>query len=364
MRRILRNIPLPFWCYFLPMMARTFGLLPDASSFYEEMVRMLLPGALILLLLSANLSSLLKIGKVSLATMCVGSLGIVLGGVGSFFLFRHFLPEKAWMGLGTLAGSWIGGSINMAALKEAIGTPSELFSPMIFVDSLVAYSWMGFLLFLAPYQTRFDRWNHSRKEWLEAADKILKDFPFQKKVSSITFKNALLLLGIAFLGTCFSLWLSQRLPPWKGGVTPQTWLVLVATTSALLLSLTPLSRLETLGASRLGGFLLYLMLLSMGAQADLKELLHFPLFVLVGIVWVCIHGGILFLAGRAFKIPLFFLATASQANVGGVVSAPIVASCYESRLAPLGLLLAIVGNLTGTYLGLLTAYLMRLVSTL
>jgi len=345
------------------MVGRTLGILPDNPFLYEKIVEMLLPAALLLLLLSTPFLSLFKVGKVAFATMLVGSLGILLGGPLSLFLFRSALPEKAWMGFGTLAGSWIGGSINMAALKTAIGTPNDLFSPMIFVDSVIAYSWMGLLLSLAPYQAAFDDWNHSNKEWLENLHETLKTLPSKKEVPSRALKNFLMLLGIAFLGTVFSFSFSKRLPTLEGVVTEKTWLVLLPTTLALLLSFTPLSRLEGGGASRIGTFFLYLILIAMGSQADLKALTRFPLFILVGAVWVLIHGIFLFCFGRIFKIPLFFLATASQANIGGVVSAPLVAACYEKRLAPLGLLLAIFGNITGTYLGLLTTYLMRWVTT-
>ena len=362
MRRLLKAVPLPFWFYFLPMVARTLGILPEKPLFYDAWVRALLPAALILLLISTQLSSIFKVGQIALMTMLVGSLGIIAGGPLALFIFHRGLPQNAWMGFGTLAGSWIGGSINMVALKEAIGTPNDLFSPMIFVDSVVAYSWMAILLSLAPYQVVLDRWNGSHMESLDSLHQTLKRLPSEKEISSLTFKNGLILSGVAASGSVLSLLVSRRLPPVEGVFTQQTWLVLFATGLATLLSFTPLSRLESLGASRLGTFFLYAMLLGMGAQADLKALAHFPLFVLVGMVWVLIHGVILFCYGRIFKIPLFFLATASQANIGGVVSAPVVAACYEKRLASLGLLLAIFGNITGTYLGLLTAYLMRITS--
>ncbi|MBI4436257.1 MAG: DUF819 family protein [Candidatus Omnitrophica bacterium] len=364
MREIFKYIPIPFWCYVLPMIGRTFGLLPDETVFYEKGVALLLPGALILLLLSTQLTSLFKIGNLSLLTMIVGSLGIVVGGPLSLRCFRFLLPEDAWMGFGTLAGSWIGGSINMAALKEAIGTPSHLFSPMVFVDSMIAYGWMAFLLSLAPYQTAFDRWNRSKRSFLDETDEKLKMLsPKKEGVSLKTPGHLLVLFGVAAAGTLLTFSLSKLIPPMGTFLTQKTIFVLLATALAMGLSFTPLSRLEEWGASRLGTLFLYLMLIAMGSQADLKGLAHFPIFVLVGLVWVMIHGVILFAFGKVFRIPLFFLATASQANIGGVVSAPIVAACYEKRLAPLGLLLAIFGNLTGTFLGLLSAHLMRLVTS-
>ncbi len=361
MLRFFRKVPLVFWCYFLPMAARTAGLLPDATGLYEEIVRLLLPAALILLLISVHLPSVFKVGKVAFAALFVGVFGIMVGGPLSVWLFRQVLPENAWMGFGALSGSWIGGSLNMAALKEALGTPNDLFAPMVFVDVSVVFVWMGFLISLVPYRTLFDRWNRSRKEWLEAMPKTAQTLPVEVS-GSLNTRNVAILLGVAVLGTVFCFLLSKRLPVIEGIFSGQTWLVLSATTLAVGLSFTPLVRLEKLGASRLGSVLLYIMIIALGAQADLKDLSRFPLFVLVGIVWALTHGIILFVYGRIFRVPLFFLAVASQACLGGVVTTPIVAACYEKRFASLGLLLALLNNIVGTYLGFLTAHLIRLIT--
>ncbi|PYQ49943.1 MAG: hypothetical protein DMF78_16985 [Acidobacteria bacterium] len=55
------------------------------------------------------------------------------------------------------------------------------------------------------------------------------------------------------------------------------------------------------------------------------------------------------------RAPLFFLGAASQAWVGGYSSAPLVAAIYQPAMAPVGLLLAVLGNVVGTYLGLAVA---------
>jgi uncharacterized membrane protein len=68
-----------------------------------------------------------------------------------------------------------------------------------------------------------------------------------------------------------------------------------------------------------------------------------------------IHASILVLYGILGRIPLFFLVTSSQANIGGTASTPIVAGVYQPQLASLGLLLAIAGNVIGTYAGILIA---------
>ena len=123
----------------------------------------------------------------------------------------------------------------------------------------------------------------------------------------------------------------------------------------ILLSLTPAARLERYGASRWGYLCLYLLLAAMGSQARLQYILQAPLLIVMAYVWVSIHAVILAVYGYCCRVPLFFLVTSSQANIGGTASTPIVAGVYQPRLASLGLLLAIAGNVIGTYAGILIA---------
>ena len=87
-----------------------------------------------------------------------------------------------------------------------------------------------------------------------------------------------------------------------------------------------------------------------------------PLLIVAGIVLVLIHAIFLLIVSRFARIPLCLVATASQANIGGPASAPIVAAAYEPALAPVGLLLGILGNVMGMYLGLITSVLCKWVS--
>ena len=161
----------------------------------------------------------------------------------------------------------------------------------------------------------------------------------------------LLALSISFLAQ----WASARFPAFGGVASGSTWTILLVTTAALLLSLTPLRKLGEGGASRLGSFALLVLLASIGARADLRAVIAAPVFLALGLPWIAIHGAILLAAGYLLKAPLGLIATASQANVGGPISAPIVGATFSKPLAGLGLLMAILGNIMGTYLGLLTA---------
>ena len=113
----------------------------------------------------------------------------------------------------------------------------------------------------------------------------------------------------------------------------------------------------------LAGLLVFLLLAGIGAQGDLKEVMQAPLYLAAGAVWIAIHVAILYAAARIVRAPLFFIATGSMANIGGAASAPVVAGVYHPAMAPVGLLMAVVGYVFGIYGALLCAWLLGQVAT-
>lgn len=242
----------------------------------------------------------------------------------------------------------------MVAVKEAIGTPDAVFFPMIVVDTVVAYSWMGMLILLEAVQKKYDGWSRAERSVVEAlAQKTASE---QKCSTTFSLGYFFLILTVAFGGSAIARALANA---FGGGSF--AWTVIAASTLGIMLSFTALRKLEHHGASRIGYVFLFLVLTSIGARASLAGILSAPVLILAGFALVLFHGGLLFVVSRLARIPLCLVATASQANIGGPASAPIVAAAYEPALAPVGLLLGILGNVMGTYLGLLTSQLCRIV---
>jgi uncharacterized membrane protein len=154
-------------------------------------------------------------------------------------------------------------------------------------------------------------------------------------------------------------WLGQRIAPRFEFLSLTGWVILLASTAAVLLALTPVRALEKLGASKLGSFLLYVVLITIGAKTTVTSLQAAPAFMVYGTMVLILHGILLFAIGRALRVPLFLLATASQANVGGPISAPILAVAYRPGSAHIGVLMGVAGALIGTYLGAVGGYLCR-----
>jgi uncharacterized membrane protein len=140
------------------------------------------------------------------------------------------------------------------------------------------------------------------------------------------------------------------------------WVITIATLIGIGLSATPVRKLEYSGASKLGSVFLYVLIATIGMQMDLGAVADNPGLFAIGLIWISIHGIILILVCKWLKIPFFFLAVGSQANVGGSASASVVAAAFHPSLAPVGVLLAILGYAIGTYGGYLTALMMQWIS--
>jgi len=368
-----RIVPSIALVYYLPTFASTVGFIPSDSAAYDWMRDYLLPFSLFILMITTDVPAVLRIGPRAIAMMLLGTAGVVVGGPITLWLFSPWLPPDAWKGLAALSGSWIGGGGNFAAIKEAVGAPDSIIGPIIIVDTVVAYTWMGVLLFLANYQTVIDRWNNARVDVLEDLNQRFKAFQ-ETQVRTIQLADVLTVLVIGFGGAVGCQYLSN----WIHGAThpglmevapsvasifsPFTWLVILISTLGIALSFTPLRRIEMAGASKLGYAALYLFLTSIGAKADLAGILEAPVLLLVGIVWLSFHVAFLLVGARLLRAPFFLVAVGSQANIAGAASAPIVAAAYYESMAPVGLLMGMLGYLVGNYAGLLCAFLLRLVA--
>ena len=364
LKRLFTYLPPVIFVYFLPMISTTLGITPPASAAYDFTTRYFLPVALFLLMISVDLKSVARLGPMALVMMSAGTVGIILGGPVALALFGHWLPSDAWQGFAALSGSWIGGTANMVAIAESVGTPPSAFNPVIVVDTVVGYGWMGVLLFFSAWQSRFDRWSNARTRAIEETNARLAEM--ERERHPTTVRDVAFLLGMGVGAAVVAVKLGATLPALGNPtiISGTTWAVLMVVTAGLLLSFTPLREYEKVGASQFGYTALYLLLAGIGAQADVKAVLQAPLYLAAGAVWIATHVVVLYAAARLVRAPLFFIATGSMANIGGPVSAPVVAGVYHPAMAPVGLLMAVVGYVFGVYGALICAYLLGQVATL
>lgn len=373
---IFNILPTVFWVYFIPMLLSTIGIFPAKSAAFNLLRDFGLPASLFILFISVSMPDIIRLGPRALGIMIIGSIGVVLGALGAMLVVKPFfawgwLPIEhktvLWKGVSMLSGSWIGGGANMAAVWESVVSnpptrvEGEIYSAMIAVDVIVAYSWMALVIAFSAFQKRFDAWNRADTRMIEEVNEHMKKVQ-EQNAKYLRTDKFLYIIALAFVVTFVCFYFSQKLGAWldasitnklvKSVVGYYSILIVFVTVAGLGLSMTPARRLEDYGASRVGYALLYIVLAMIGAKANLNAVSKFPLYIFMGVVWISIHAGVLLLGARLLRSPIFFAATASQANIGGPVSAPVVAAAYQPHLAVVGLLMAVVGNILGTFLAL------------
>jgi uncharacterized membrane protein len=308
------------------------------------------------------------------------TLGIVLGGPVAVLFVTWFMPDvvsvptdELWRGLSTIAGSWIGGGANQAAMKEIFEVSDNLFGSMLVVDIVVANIWMAFLFYGADQTKKIDKWLQSDVSAIEQLKTKVADY--KAKVSKIpTTTDLFVMMAVAFGGVALSHWFSDYIVPilsqhsdalesmrLNSLLSGFFWLIVVATTVGLGLSFTKARQLEGVGASNWGSVFIYILVATIGMKMDLKEVFNNLDLFAIGIIWILIHVLILFIVAKLIKAPFFYVAVGSQANIGGAASAPVVASAFSPTLAPVGALMAVLGYAVGTYGAIICAYLMQAV---
>jgi len=356
---LFKFLPSMFWIYFLPMVLSTCGLIDAKSPIYQDITKYLLPPSLFLLLFNVDFKAISRLGPTALIVFFAGSFGIMFGMVVSFAIFKPLIGSQFWSGFGALAASWTGGSANMVAVKEALGTPDPVFLPMVIIDTIIPYAWVAILISLAGRQQSFDTWNRADRRVLDDLQESLKGTALKEK-QPIKFLNAFLIIALAFIIGFAARAISIYLPTGHNILTPYAWTVIVVTTTAIILSMTPVNNIPATGSNKFGKWILYFVLTSIGARASLSHASEVGILVAAGLVVILIHVTILLIVGRLVRAPLFLLATASLSNIAGLVSAPVIAELYQPGFACVGLLLAILGHTIGAYNGIITGQICRL----
>lgn len=378
-QKFYRFVPALLLCYFIPSLLNTFGIVDGhESKLYYVASRYLLPACLVLLILSVDLKAILSLGPKALVMFLTGTMGIVIGGPIALLIMSaidpaltgNHGPDAVWRGMTTLAGSWIGGGANQAAMKEVYEVGGNIFSVMVTVDVIVANIWMAVLLFLASNAKKIDTATGADTSAIDALrHKVEKYHAENARIPSL--RDLMMIVAVGFGVTGLAHFCADWLAPFFTEHYPWTekysltssffWLVVIVTTIGLVMSFTPARHLEAAGASKVGSAYLYILVATIGLHMDVTKILDTPEYFFLGIIWMIVHAGLMLLVAKLIRAPLFYMAVGSQANVGGAASAPVVAAAFHPALAPVGVLLAVFGYAVGTYMAWMCGQLLQVV---
>jgi uncharacterized membrane protein len=356
--KVFDFLPAIIWIFLAPIFLSNLNVIPRSTPIYSTFRSFAVPMFIVLMLLDINIKEVLKVAWRGAGVMVLGSFGIVLGAATAFAIFRSGLPPDTWKGFGALAGSWIGGTGNLAAVAESIQTPSEMVGMVVLVDNFVYVAYFPIILSSKRWAKRFNRFTRVSQTQLDqfAADTA----KVERKSTEVHFKDILTLVGWSFTAVFIANTLARFLPVVEPVLTEQTWAILLVTTIGIALSATPLRNVP--GTMPLGMALTYIYMTMIGAGADLTQIGGAQWFLVAGFVCIAVHFVFIILGARLFRIDVSMAAVSSVAAVGGAASAPVAAAYHREELVPISIMLALIGYALGNYLGVATAYLCHLLT--
>lgn len=355
--KLFEYLPAIVIIYFIVMLASTFELWEKTDSVtaaYKSIKSNLLPAMIFLMLLLADMREIFKLGKKMLLTFLLASVSIALGFIGMFALLHTSFAEESWKAFAALSGSWMGGTANMVAIQGALNLPDSAMGYTLLIDSIDYAIWVMILLALVPFAKRFNMWIKADTSVIDEVGACLALKEEAKK--PIDFASLFFLLGTSLLVSTLSQYGASFLPN-TDFLTTSTWIVILATLAGILFAMTPLAKIS--GSLELANIMLYIIVALIASRANFSELTEAPLYIFAGFIIIAIHVVIMIIFAKIFKIDLFSLGVASLANIGGIASAPILASAYSKALIPIGVLMAMMGYILGTLGGLMVGKILK-----
>jgi uncharacterized membrane protein len=289
----------------------------------------------------------------------MGSLGLIVGAPLGLLAVRQWLSPEARKAFGSLAGSWTGGTANLASVSEMLDASGTETGLAVLGDATIYAIWLPVLLASKKFADRFARFTKVEADRLEKMDRAALEHFREPRVA--TTRDYLFLLFVALAVTWAAEIAVEYLPAFDPYLTKSTWRILLITTVGIVLSYTPLRHIA--GSQELAMAFVFLYLAKTGASAELQQLAGQALpFLAACAIWIVTHGAFCALGAWLFRTDLHTAAIASAANIGGVAASSIVATHHRPSLVPAAILMALIGFAIGNYCGYIAAMLCRMIS--
>jgi len=231
--KVFDYLPAIIWIFIAPIFLSNLGVIPISSPIYDTFRSFAVPLFIVLMLLDIDIRQSMKVAWRGAGVLVLGSLGIVLGAAVSFWMFREGLPPETWRGYGALAGSWIGGTGNLAAVAESLQTPSEMVGMVVLVDNFVYLVYFPIILMAKRWSGWFNAWTRVSQQQIDHISEAAAEV--EKKSHEVHFKDLITLIGWAFVAMLLAETLAHYFPELPPVLTRGTWAILLVTTFGIAL---------------------------------------------------------------------------------------------------------------------------------
>lgn len=337
------------------------GIIPTVSPVYDTVWSYVVPVAIPLLLLKADLKKIKKESGRMFGIFHISAMGTVIGTFVSAFVFASVIPHVAEIA-GMMTGSYIGGGVNFVAMTSSFSTPENITNATIVADNLVMVVYF-FIVMAIPSMKIFKKWGMATEGKVEEG---VSNYWTKKGIS---LKDIAVSLAIAFSVACASNLLSifiVTVIPESNAITTMLKSILgnmylIMTTLMLVIATVFSKQLENInGGEEIGTFLIYLFFVVLGVPASISEIIKNGAFiVLFCALAVVIHLIITLGVGKIFKCKLDELLLASNACIGGPTTAVAmaIAKGWNGLIIP-AMVSGVWGYVLGNYAGIIVGNLL------
>jgi len=335
------------------IVAANLNIIPHSAPAFDFVFGYFVPVLIPLFLFRANLRHMLFETTRMTGAFFIAATGTVLGVIAAVAVLdlsalapaADIDPAMREAGMaGLFASTYIGGSVNYAALGEITGLNADasFFSAATATDNLFSAVFLSVLALLPGWN-----WLAKRYKTYEDTTDATEDMPADAGGEKITAATLTLALAaaIGFVAIGDAITVAFDVPSLRYAII--TLLVLIAATAA------PgwMARLH--GGFQLGVGLAFVFFAAIAAGADLVAMIQVaPILVVLVVILLSVHLVVLLGLGRLFGLTVPELVTASNAAVLGATTAPALAAArgWNDLVTP-GVLVGVLGYALGTFVG-------------
>jgi uncharacterized membrane protein len=350
--RVFRWFPSIVLVMFGSMTLYTLGaweMTPDIRAARAVVRDNLIPAMLFLMSLRFNLGVMRKLGWRLIALSLVSTLTVMVGFVVVHQLMNPFLGDETPLTFATMSAGWTGGTQNFVAVKEALGVTDAAMTYTLLMGALCYSAWLVFIIALKPFR---DRMANFLRVDSASIDTVVEGFSELEPDESPDTRALIIMLGLSLLIASFSHFTGMRLAG-TGVLNPMVWAIIVSSVFGMLAAHTQLARIP--GGDEVSGVMLYVIVALIGAEVSLSAIREAPMYILSGFMILAVHGVLLLLAARWLRVDLHLAGIASIANIGSAPSAAVVGAAYGRQLVPVAVVMALIGSMLGSFVGLTVA---------
>lgn len=346
------------------MFLSNIGVTPIESPVYDDVWGYIVPMAIPLLLFQCNIK---KIGRESgrlLVLFILSSLGTFAGVFIGFYLLYPFMPDLGIVST-MFAGTYVGGSVNFAAMADSFGASGELASAAVVADNLLMALYFFVLMAIPAIRFFRKKFPHPLLDQVEAGQNNGISAYWQPKeisLKDISFDIAAAVTIVA-VSSAVADWFTGAIPTGNilcsilNSLLGNKYLVMTTLTMGCA-TLAPHIFGTAPGANEIGTFLIYIFFTVIGAPASIAKLLtESPLLLVYALIVVASNMVISFGFGKLFHFNLEEIILASNANIGGPTTATAMAISqgWGQLVGPI-MLVGTLGYVLGNYYGILAGF--------